>query len=864
MNKKWYRGKLVKGILSALAHVLAVLLVISMLWIWACPSAAENALEGKYVEYEDSEALSSHMLSDALSIVRGIRIKENMETEGVYDEDKLVDIRQYVEKGIIDGSEESGLVYTLGELIDWEEAYCQYNIVESGDYGTSIKDPIIVGQKPDKTYEYFLYSELRQKIDDGELRFVMETEDMTAYDILQELRNGNWYEGSANSGSYALLDSENNIRLIDCWNYDGFWIGEKYAPAGAESVLELANENPEWNGKLEEAYRKIENALNLLEEDYGVYKDTMEEYEEGNTNLTYLFADKMEEKVYTNRTGYENYASLEKSIDAVKKTGRYAVVMPKRSDFESSLGEAFADEWNHMIDACMSVEDYVFVIALDTNYPVQDTYFYEKDNYEQFSGKAGFMIQLGIGSAVLLLGIIIWLTAVAGRRPEDEELHCNVFDRWKTELAAALVIGVWAVSMMILGDAAGELGRVRHAHYIGSIVYTFEGYNDEMWIICGAMGFFTCTLFLIGYLSLVRRLKAGTVWKNSLLRLAVVYGWRFICHIPILWKHILFYGLFVLCQAFLFGTYLFMFQLVGFIVDAAVLAYVVQQAVGRKRLSEGVKRISSGELDYKIPTGGLTGEQLDLAERINNIGAGLDAAVENSIKNERLKTDLITNVSHDIKTPLTSIINYVDLLKRENIQDSKIQSYLDVLESKAQRLKVLTEDVVEASKVSSGNVTLECMNLNLVEMVQQTSGEFSEKFEARGLREIMNLPEEPAVIWADGRRMWRILENIYNNAAKYSMEGTRVYSDLSQTEEQVIFSLKNISDQPLNISADELTERFIRGDVSRSTEGSGLGLSIAKNLASLMGGKFELYLDGDLFRVTITFPRVKKVLPEKI
>ncbi|MDO4313809.1 MAG: ATP-binding protein, partial [Eubacteriales bacterium] len=148
----------------------------------------------------------------------------------------------------------------------------------------------------------------------------------------------------------------------------------------------------------------------------------------------------------------------------------------------------------------------------------------------------------------------------------------------------------------------------------------------------------------------------------------------------------------------------------------------------------------------------------------------------------------------------------------------------------------------------------------LVEMVQQTSGEFAEKFEKRGLKEVLSLPGEPAIIWADGRRMWRILENIYNNAAKYAMEGTRIYADLNQTEEKVIFSLKNISEQPLNISADELTERFIRGDVSRSTEGSGLGLSIAKNLAELMGGTFELYLDGDLFRVTITFARAKSYM----
>lgn len=860
MSNKWYRGKLVKGMLAAFAHVLAVLLIISMLWIWACPSAAEDALEGKNVEYEDSDMLSSHMFSDARQIVRGIQIKENLETDGVHDENKLVDIKKYIEEGVIDGRDESGLTYKLGELEAWADGYWKYDNVESGDYGSSTKDPIIVGQKPDKTYEYFLYSDLRHKIDSGEFRFVMETEDMTAYDILQELKDGSWYEGSATSGSYALLDSENTVRLIDCWNYDGFWIEEKYAPIGAGSVLELANEKPEWNGKLNEIYQDIKSTLYILNDDCEIYREVLQKYEEGSTNLTYLYADKETERVYTNRAEYESYDSLEKNMDKLRQAGMYAVIMPKLSDFESNMMEANASDWNHQIGAGTQSEDYIFIVALDTDYPVQDIYLYMKDNYQKFAGKAGFMIQLAIGTAVLLLGIIIWLTAVAGRRPEDEELHCNVFDRWKTEIAAALVTGVWTGCMIILGSAARSFGFGQNGYLMsdGTVYYLPEGFNTETMIICGIIGFVTCSMFLIGYLSLVRRLKAGTVWKNSLLRWVMRHGWNFIRHLPVVWKYVLFFALFLLSQMLMFTTSEFIIVLAGFVVDVAGLAYIVQQAVGRKRLSEGVMRISSGELEYKIPTVGLTGEQLELAKRVNNIGAGLDAAVENSIKNERLKTDLITNVSHDIKTPLTSIINYIDLLKRENIQDSKIQGYLEVLEAKAQRLKVLTEDVVEASKVSSGNVTLECMNLNLVEMVQQTSGEFSEKFENRGLKEVINLPEEPAVIWADGRRMWRILENIYNNVAKYAMEGTRVYSDLSQTEEQVRFSLKNISEQPLNISADELTERFIRGDVSRSTEGSGLGLSIAKNLASLMGGKFELYLDGDLFRVTITFPRVKK------
>lgn len=292
-------------------------------------------------------------------------------------------------------------------------------------------------------------------------------------------------------------------------------------------------------------------------------------------------------------------------------------------------------------------------------------------------------------------------------------------------------------------------------------------------------------------------------------------------------------------------------------IDLVVFIYLIYQAVGKKKIKQGISQIAQGEIDYKIDTVGLHGEQKEVAELVNIIGEGLNTAVEKSVKNERLKTDLITNVSHDIKTPLTSIINYVELLKQENFEDPKIRRYIEVLEQKSQRLKTLTEDVVEASKVSSGNISLDMMNLNLVEMIQQTSGEFQEKFAARNLEEVLNIPEEEAMICVDGRRTWRVLENIYNNAAKYAMEGSRIYADLTVLEDQVLFTLKNVSAYPLNISADELTERFIRGDISRSTEGSGLGLSIAKTLTEMQKGQFELYLDGDLFKVTIKFPRVK-------
>ena len=223
------------------------------------------------------------------------------------------------------------------------------------------------------------------------------------------------------------------------------------------------------------------------------------------------------------------------------------------------------------------------------------------------------------------------------------------------------------------------------------------------------------------------------------------------------------------------------------------------------------------------------------------------------MKSERLKTELITNVSHDIKTPLTSIINYVDLMKNENIENPKVQEYLEILDNKSQRLKKLTEDLVEASKASSGNIKLTIEKLNLKELIKQVRGEFEDKFEKRGLTIIETLPEEEIYIEADSRYMYRVLENMYVNISKYALENSRVYIDVEKENDTAKVILKNISKDKLNISVDELMQRFVRGDSARSTEGSGLGISIAKSLTELQNGKFNIYLDGDLFKVVIEF-----------
>ena len=379
---------------------------------------------------------------------------------------------------------------------------------------------------------------------------------------------------------------------------------------------------------------------------------------------------------------------------------------------------------------------------------------------------------------------------------------------------------------------------------------------------------------LIPYCSLVRRIKARNVWKQSFLYCVghriVSAGRTFYEGRQESERTILMFCVFcgvqiILCCGFgMFGVFLTL------VMDAAVLLLLLREASGRKQIEHGLKEIAAGDLDYKIDLTELQGEDnLQLAGIVNSLGEGMKAAVQEQMKSERLKADLITNVSHDIKTPLTSIINYVDLLKRENIENEKSEKIISAYSNeKSQRLKQTDGGPCRGNRRSAtGNIKLEFMNLNLNELVQQVNGEFAERFEGRNLDLICILQPEPLLIRADSRRIWRVLENLYVNVCKYAMPGTRVYVDAIKKDGKIQLSIKNISENPLNFQADELTERFIRGDVSRSTEGSGLGLSIAKNLTVLQHGSFNIYLDGDLFKVTITFDEAvkeKKPMPPMI
>jgi signal transduction histidine kinase len=277
----------------------------------------------------------------------------------------------------------------------------------------------------------------------------------------------------------------------------------------------------------------------------------------------------------------------------------------------------------------------------------------------------------------------------------------------------------------------------------------------------------------------------------------------------------------------------------------------------QRQIQRAIEAIAAGALDTKLEVEQFHGQQRELAEAVNNIGSGMSEAVAERIRNERMKADLITNVSHDIKTPLTSIVNYVDLLKRENLENENARNYIRILDEKSQRLKQLTEDLVEASKISSGNIRLDMQRIDFVELLYQIGGEFNERFEQRELTIVTKLPHAPVMVYADGRQMYRAIENLYTNAAKYALEKTRVYVELTTADAKAVFTIRNISKTPLSGTlpdgGNELTERFVRGESSRTTEGSGLGLSIAKNLTQLMGGTFAIRAEDDLFIVTISF-----------
>lgn len=574
------------------------------------------------------------------------------------------------------------------------------------------------------------------------------------------------------------------------------------------------------------------------------------------------------ESVYTNDNSLTE--------DSAHAYGKYAYLKGNSVFYDTNLTSISLSTISSLAaNNPYSSKSYYLLAAVDTSYPAKDSYFLAQEQYsrmrcEYFAGFAMMVIGTLAAAASLL-----FLLSVSGRSFKgDKDVALHNCDKVSTETGI--------LSFALLAGAAALLCRytlVRLAHLI--VPRTAWPLGEKV-LYTGVL--YLCCLLL--FFSLLRRYKAETLWTNSL-----IYKWGrkssiFILKQDFKGRLILEFFSCLILNTFLISLTWYLVRkihlqplliktLIGITLAAwaalniRILYLLFWRQTEHAKLHSAVNHLAAGETSYQVNVDEFDGKERELAEGINNISAGLEAALLEKVKSERLKAELITNVSHDIKTPLTSIINYVDLIKREQIKDEKIRGYLEVLEQKSQRLKTLTEDLVEASKASSGNIQMELTNIDFIELVCQTSGEFEEKFHSRSLELITNIPDETYIIKADGRHLWRVLENLYNNAFKYAMDASRVYVDITREEPEaaalletgeqeeagpiVVFTIKNISATPLNIRAEDLTERFVRGDVARTTEGSGLGLSIAKSLTELLQGRFELYIDGDLFKVRLSF-----------
>lgn len=498
------------------------------------------------------------------------------------------------------------------------------------------------------------------------------------------------------------------------------------------------------------------------------------------------------------------------------------------------------------------------------------------DKYTKAAGEYNSMyhnvqdeiVDVAVSAIIALIGII-YLMITAGRKDKNEPVEETAIDRCFHDLHFLISGGIVFFAIAFLIDFYESTWS------IGTADEMLQSEN-----IFTAVTFAASLIILEWFMSFVRAFKARTLIKHSLwyvivrkiahfskkcakkIKAAFDLGYHFTClKKSILWKALLFFGvniilLFIGIASDDGGTLLFFCLLPAAVFNIVFFMKTFQTIKNLDKIFAEIRKGAQGDFNFSLDYSNMKEPVKGFARDVENMQQGLKIAVEEAIKGERMKTELITNVSHDLKTPLTSIINYVDLLGRCDITDETAKEYIGVLNDKSAKLKKLIEDLVEASKASTGNVKINKIKMNLYELAVQAVGEHEDALSERGIEVRINTPEKQPVVLADNQKTWRIIDNLFSNVKKYSLKGSRAYITVDEKDGWGRFSIKNISEKALDISPDELTQRFVRGDASRSTEGSGLGLSIAKSLCELQGGRFTIEIDGDLFKATLELPLV--------
>lgn len=457
---------------------------------------------------------------------------------------------------------------------------------------------------------------------------------------------------------------------------------------------------------------------------------------------------------------------------------------------------------------------------------------------------SNYTVPVLIGGSIALIILSVLICVLAGRKPGREDVVCGKAEKIPLEIFIFIYAAAAALLFVML-----EMAEIAGIHILGVIGAV---------ILAAAMSF----LYPVFLHTIAVRIKAKIILKNTLiykifkcLKRCVSFLWR---NIHIYGKFLGIYAAICIVKTFVainLDWYMWYVSpqtwIIIWLADIIVAVFLVIALINMNRLKKGAVEIAKGNTEYKIDTSHMLSEYRQHGETLNNIGDGIQAAVEERIKSERMKTELITNVSHDIKTPITSIISYVDLLGKENIENEKASEYIEVLKRQSERLKKLVQDLIDASKAATGNMPVNIEQVNINVMLEQIIGESMEKLMSRNIKPIVKYGNESAIASADGRLLYRSLDNLIQNIYKYAMENSRVYIDVEESHSHISVQLKNISGNELNVSGDELMERFVRGDSSRNTEGSGLGLSIAKSLLEIQGGSLKVVIDGDLFKAVV-------------
>ncbi len=482
-----------------------------------------------------------------------------------------------------------------------------------------------------------------------------------------------------------------------------------------------------------------------------------------------------------------------------------------------------------------------FYLSQDFANSIYDSNEFEIMAMDFLSQYYDYILPLGISAVMLTIYFFIVQIVMAGRKLGYDGVYLDIFDKLPLEVAALITIICLSIA----------------------VSFSNQNYNDSFFVIISFI------LLPIVFFSIVKRIKARTLLKNTLVYIVCRFVWR-VCKFvykfiasgvlksPLVVKTLLFYLGWQFARLILFAMFGFEIEFIMLftVLEVPVICFLlIMLSHLFSKLHKATKLIASGDFDTGVDTKYMFMDFLDFAGDLNRVSDGMNVAVDEKLKSERLKTELITNVSHDIKTPLTSIINYVDLIKKEESDNENIQEYTEVLERQSHKLNKLIQDLVEASKISTGNISVDMQATDLCVIAQQIDGEYNEKLAENSLELLLSLNIPHAMVMADSRHLQRIFDNVMSNVIKYSLSGTRVYIDIQETCTAYNIIIKNTSATQLNISADELMERFVRGDSSRNTDGNGLGLSIAQSLATAQGAVMDIKIDGDLFKVIISFDK---------